>query len=85
MKNHESTQSSPPAQSGSQTQSPSPANDFIDTEELCRRLGCSRRTTANLRERGKLPAVILGRLVRYHWPTRRGHAFAPSNGTANDK
>jgi excisionase family DNA binding protein len=45
------------------------ATDFIDTLELCRRLGCSRRTTTNLRERGKLPAVILGRLVRYHWPT----------------
>ena len=45
------------------------ATDFIDTVELCRRLGCSRRTTNNLREKGKLPAVILGRLVRYHWPT----------------
>jgi excisionase family DNA binding protein len=45
------------------------ATDFIDTVELCRRLGCSRRTTTNLRERGKLPAVILGRLVRYHWPS----------------
>ncbi len=45
------------------------ATDFIDTVELCRRLGCSRRTTTNLREKGKLPAVILGRLVRYHWPT----------------
>jgi excisionase family DNA binding protein len=45
------------------------ATDFIDTVELCRRLGCSRRTTSNLRETGKLPAVILGRLVRYHWPT----------------
>jgi excisionase family DNA binding protein len=45
------------------------ATDFIDTVELCRRLKCSRRTTNNLRERGKLPAVILGRLVRYHWPT----------------
>ena len=51
------------------TDTPKLANDFIDTVELCRRLGCSRRTTANLREKGKLPAVILGRLVRYHWPT----------------
>lgn len=51
------------------TGTPTLATDFIDTVELCRRLGCSRRTTTNLRERGKLPAVILGRLVRYHWPT----------------
>jgi excisionase family DNA binding protein len=45
------------------------ATDFIDTVELCRRLGCSRRTASNLRRRGKLPAVILGRLVRFHWDT----------------
>ena len=57
-------------------QTPEPVTDtskltteFIDTVELCRRLGCSRRTATNLRQRGKLPAVILGRLVRFHWPS----------------
>jgi excisionase family DNA binding protein len=51
------------------TGGPKLATDFIDTVELCRRLGCSRRTTTNLRLRGKLPTIKLGKLVRYHWPT----------------
>jgi len=49
--------------------SPSLPGDFINTAELCQRLDISRRTASNLRERGELPAVILGRLVRYHWPS----------------
>jgi hypothetical protein len=45
------------------------ATELIDTVELCRRLNCPRRTSTNLRDRRKLPAIILGRLVRYLWPT----------------
>jgi excisionase family DNA binding protein len=56
------------------------ANEFIDTVELCRRLGCSRRTTTNLRKRAKLPAIILGRLVRYHWPTVQEHLLRQQTG-----
>ena len=63
------------------TDAPKLATDFIDTVELCRRLGCSRRTTANLRERGTLPAVILGRLVRYHWPSVEAALIRQQRGT----
>jgi hypothetical protein len=43
--------------------------DIITVPELCRRLDICRRTESNLRERGKLPFIRLGRCVRYHWPS----------------
>lgn len=41
---------------------------LLTEAELCRRLNCCRDTVRAQRLRG-LPAVYLGRSVRYHWPS----------------
>jgi len=46
-----------------------PAAEFINSEELRRRLPICRRTEKNHRDKGRLPFVQLGRRVIYHWPT----------------
>jgi excisionase family DNA binding protein len=57
-------------------------NGFIDTLELCKRLGICRRTVANLRAQQKLPAIQLGKLVRFHWPTIQQALLRQQQGQA---
>lgn len=44
-------------------------SDIIGEAELRRRLPVCPRTIRNLRERGILPFIRLGRRVTYHWPS----------------
>lgn len=45
-----------------------PADEIIDTEELCQRLAISEPTAIRWRKRKKIPFFTIGTSVRYNWP-----------------
>ena len=61
-----------------------PANttpDFINEQELLRRLPVSRRTLFSWRMTGKIPFVRLGgRRVLFHWPSIEAALLRKQNG-----
>lgn len=42
---------------------------FLNEVELLKRLPISRGTLFNYRRSGKIPAVVIGRRVLFHWPS----------------
>lgn len=42
---------------------------FIGEVELLKRLPISRGTLFNYRKAGRIPAVVIGRRVLFHWPS----------------
>jgi phage terminase Nu1 subunit (DNA packaging protein) len=56
---------------------------FLSESEILPRLGVSRRTIANWRQRG-LPFVKLpgSRLLRYHWPSVENYLLRQQKGQA---
>jgi len=48
-----------------------PANEagFIDETKFLELVPISRGTLFNWRKAGKIPAVVIGRRVLFHWPT----------------
>ncbi len=42
--------------------------ELIDAREVARRLGVDRNTVYRLAEAGDLPAIRVGRLLRFAWP-----------------
>jgi hypothetical protein len=52
-----------------QPSSPAVEREFISTAELLSRVPISRRTLFTHRATGRIPAVILGDRVLFHWPS----------------
>ncbi len=50
--------------------------DFLNKAQIAQRLGVSIRTIEARTADGTLPAIKLGRLVRYHGPTVEQHLLA---------
>jgi excisionase family DNA binding protein len=55
--------------------------DFIDEQELCRRLGISRGTAVNHRASGQLPFCRVGKQIRYHWATVQASLLRQPNAS----
>ena len=80
----------PPAASTAQTESapPGPGPLLVTAREAARMLSIGERTLWTLTDRGEIPVVRIGRLVRYHiadlhaWINRAKQAGRPPDGGA---
>jgi len=56
--------------------------EYLDMDELCKRLGFKKRFLYELTHKGKIPHIKIGRLLRFRWDSIKkwvdGHEIKPT-------